>query len=135
MSRSFEGDDMQIHPIYNDTDLAEAVQELERLWGARAGTADARKLEVLGILVDLYERTQHPIAPPDPISAIVFRMEQMGLSRKNLEPYIGSRARVHEVLTGKRNLTLPMIRRLRDGLGISAEVLIGGSSPEDRLAS
>ncbi len=126
---------MEIHPIHNEEDLAAAVQEIERLWGASAGTPEALKLEVLGILVDLYERTHHPIGPPEPVAAILFRMEQMGLSRKDLEPFIGSRARVHEVLTRKRNLTLPMIRRLRDGLGISAEVLIGGASPEDRLAS
>ena len=125
---------MQIHPIHDEADLVQAVAEIERLWGAKAGSEDAIKLEVLGILVDLYERTHHPIGPPDPIAAIQFRMEQMGLSRKDLEPFIGSRARVSEVLTGKRNLTLSMIRRLRDGLGMSAEVLVGASPGEERLA-
>ena len=125
---------MQIQAIHDDAALELAVAEIERLWGAPAGTEDALKLEVLGILVDLYERTHHPIGPPDPITAIQFRMEQMGLTRRDLEPYIGSRARVSEVMTGKRNLTLPMIRRLRDGLGLSAEVLVGAGPAEERLA-
>jgi len=125
---------MQIQPIHDETGLVQAVAEIERLWGAEAGSEDAVTLEVLGILVDVYERTHHPIGPPDPIAAIQFRMEQMGLSRKDLEPFIGSRARVSEVLTGKRTLTLPMIRRLRDGLGLSAEVLVGASPVEERLA-
>lgn len=126
---------MQIRAIHNEADLAEAVLEIERLWGAEAGSADALLLEVLGILVDLYERTHHPIDPPDPIEAIKFRMEQMGLTRKDLEPFIGSRGRVHEILTGKRQLTLRMIRRLRDGLGVSADVLVGKTSLEERMAS
>jgi HTH-type transcriptional regulator/antitoxin HigA len=96
---------MQVHPIRDEADLEEAVRAIERLWGAEAGTEDAVTLEVLGILVDLYERTHHPIGPPEPIAAITFRMEQMGLSRKDLEPYIGSRGRVHEILTGQRKLT------------------------------
>ena len=125
---------MQVQPIHNDADLEMAVLEIECLWGADVGTDNAVKLEVLGILVDWYERTHHPIGPPDPIAAIQFRMEQMGLTRKDLEPFIGTRARVSEVLTGKRNLTLPMIRRLRDGLGLSAAVLIGPASDEERLA-
>lgn len=125
---------MQPHPIHDDAALQQALVEIEALWGADAGTEDAARLEVLGILVDLYECTHHPIEPPSPIEAIRFRMEQLGLSRKDLEPYIGSRGRVSEVLAGKRNLTLPMIRRLRDGLGLSADILIGPDPTDVRLA-
>ena len=78
-------------------------------------------------LVDAYEAKHHAIDPPDPIEAILFRMEQQGLTRNDLIPMIGSRARVSEVLNKKRPLTLAMIRRLRVGLGISADVLVGGS--------
>jgi HTH-type transcriptional regulator / antitoxin HigA len=81
-------------------------------------------LDVLAILVDAYERKHHPVDAPDPVTAIQFRMEQQGLTRKDLEPFIGSRARVSEVLTRKRNLTLEMIRRVTFGLGISADLLI-----------
>ncbi len=116
---------MYIHPIRNDRDHARALREIEKLWGAHAGSPEAEKLEVLVTLVDAYEAKHHPIEPPDPIEAIRFRMEQEGLTRADLEKLIGSRARVSEVLSGRRPLTLAMIRRLRDALGISADVLIG----------
>jgi HTH-type transcriptional regulator/antitoxin HigA len=92
---------------------------------AKAGTPEGDELDVLVTLVCAYEEKHFPMDPPDPLMAIQFRMEQQGLTRKDLEPMIGSRARVSEVLTGKRRLTLPMIRRVRDGLGISADVLVG----------
>ena len=88
------------------------------------GSPEGDELDVLATLVVDYEAQHFPIAPPDPITAIEFRMEQQGLSRKDLEPMIGSRARVSEVMTGKRPLTLEMIRRLSAELGISADVLI-----------
>ncbi len=93
--------------------------------GAKAGSPEDEELDVLVTLVGAYEEQHFPMDPPDPVMAIQFRMEQQGLTRKDLEPMIGSRARVSEVLSGKRRLTLPMIRRVRDGLGISADVLVG----------
>ena len=116
---------MDIHPIRNDRDYARALRQIEKLWGARAGSREAEKLEVLVTLVDAYEAKHHLIDPPDPIEAIRFRMEQEGLTRADLEKLIGSRARVSEILNGRRPLTLQMIRRLRDALGISADVLVG----------
>lgn len=119
---------VDIHPIRNDRDHAEAMREIGRLWGARRGSPAAEKLEVLVTLVDAYEAKNHNIEPPDPIAAIRFRMEQEGLTRTDLEKLIGSRARVSEVLNRRRPLTIAMIRRLRDALGISADVLIGRDS-------
>ena len=116
---------MEIHPIRNDKDHAKAMRQVRQLWGAKPGTPQAETLEVLVTLIDSYESKRHSVGPPDPIEAIRFRMEQEGLTRADLEPAIGSRARVSEVLGRKRPLTLPMIRRLRDLLGISADVLVG----------
>ena len=120
---------MEIRVIRNDRDHKRALREIEGLWppsGApRAGTAEAERLELLAILVDDYERKRWPIGPPDPIAAIRFQMEQRGLTQADLKPFIGSSARVSEVLSRRRQLTLPMIRRLRDALGISADVLVG----------
>lgn len=119
---------MNIHPIHNDDDHSRALYEIERLWGSPEGTPEADALEVLVTLVDAYEAKHHAIDPPDPIEAILFRIEQQGLTRNDLIPMIGSRARVSEVLNKKRPLTLAMIQRLRAGLGISADVLIGSGS-------
>jgi HTH-type transcriptional regulator/antitoxin HigA len=116
---------MDIRPIRNERDHTRALRRIEKLWGARAGSPDAETLEILVTLVDAYEAKHHAIEPPDPIEAIRFRMEQEGLTRADLEKLIGSRARVSEILNGRRPLTLTMIRRLRDTLGISADVLIG----------
>src|SRR5687768_7755380 len=116
---------MEIVPIRNDRGHERALRQTAKLWGARRGTSAARTLEVLLTLVDDYESRTDPIDPPDPIEAIRFRMDQQGLSRRDMEKMIGSRARVSEVLSGRRPLTVAMIRRLRDGLGISADVLIG----------
>ena len=116
---------MDIRPIHDDNDHERALAEVEALWGAAEGSPDAERLEVLLTLVNAYEAEQHPIDPPDPVEAIRFRMEQQGLTRKDLEPLIGGRARVSEVLNHKRPLTLAMIRRLRRALGISADVLVG----------
>ena len=124
---------MDIRPIRNDEDHARAVEELDRLWGAAEGSPQAERLEVFITLVHAYEEEHHRIEPPNPIEAIRFRMEQQGLTRKDLEPMIGRRSRVSEVLTGKRPLTLGMIRRLRRGLGISADVLVG--EEQRRVAS
>lgn len=93
--------------------------------GAEFGSPEGDELDALTTLVVAYEEKHVPMAMPDPITYIEFRLDQQGLTRKDLEPMIGSRARVSEIMTGKRQLTLPMIRRLRDGLGIPADVLIG----------
>jgi HTH-type transcriptional regulator/antitoxin HigA len=114
----------QAKPICSKKDHAAALAEVERLWGAKSGTPDGDRLDVLATLIDAYEATHFPMDPPDPIEAIKFRMEQQGLTRKDLEPMIGTRTRVAEVLNGKRSLSIGMIRRLHRKLGISAEVLI-----------
>ena len=119
--------DMQIHPIRNEADHDSAVVRIAELMGAKPDTAEGEELDILATLVDAYEAKHHAIDAPDPIAAIQFRMEQQGLTRKNLEPLIGSRARVSEVMTRRRSLTLAMIRRVRNELGISADVLIGHS--------
>lgn len=113
-----------LKPIRSKADYNKALKEFERLWGARSGTPNGDRLDVLGTLIDAYEATHYPMDLPDPIEAIQFRMEQQGLTRKDLEPLIGSRTRVAEVLNRKRNLSIAMIRRLHERLGIPAEVLI-----------
>lgn len=114
-----------IRPVKNETDYRAALARIEALMDAREGSREADELDVLATLVDKYESGRFPIEAPDAIQAIRFRMEQAGLSRRDLEPMIGTRARVSEVLSGKRTLTLAMIRALNTGLGIPAESLIG----------
>jgi HTH-type transcriptional regulator / antitoxin HigA len=116
---------MLIKPIRTQRDYQRALKELDKLMGAKANTPEGDRLDVLATLVAAWEEKHYPIEPPDPIEAIRFAMEQRGLTRRDLEPFIGSRARVTEVLNRKRSLTLPMIRRLHAGLGIPAEVLLG----------
>jgi HTH-type transcriptional regulator/antitoxin HigA len=111
-------------PIRSEIDYEAAMADLERLWGAKAGTPEGDRLDILATLLDAYEAEHHPMDPPDPIEAIKFRMEQEGLTRKDLEPLIGTRTRVAEVLNRKRSLSIGMIRRLHERLGISADVLI-----------
>jgi HTH-type transcriptional regulator/antitoxin HigA len=118
---------MRIHPIRTEADHDSAVSRIAELIGARPDTAEGEELDILATLVDAYETKHHAIDAPDPIAAIQFRMEQQGLTRKNLEPLIGSRARVSEIMTRRRPLTLAMIRRVRDELGISADLLLGHS--------
>lgn len=115
---------MAIKPIRTEDDHELALEEIEQLWSAEPGTDDADRLDVLATLVDAYETKHHPIPPPDPVDAIVFRMDQLGLTRRDLEPYIGTRARVSEILNRTRKLSLAMIRRLHAELGIPADVLI-----------
>ena len=114
----------ELKPIRTEADLRGALAEVERLWGSRIGTPAGDRLDVLATLIDAYEAEHFPMDPPDPIEAIKFRMAQQGLTRKDLEPLIGTRTRVAEVLNRKRSLSIGMIRRLHEGLGISAEVLI-----------
>jgi len=115
---------MELKPIRTKADYKVALDTITSLLDAPVGSREAGTLEVLSLLVEAYEEEHHPIGPPDPIEAIKFRMEQMGLTRRDLEPYLGRRARVSEVLNRKRPLSVEMIRRLNAGLGIPAEVLI-----------
>jgi HTH-type transcriptional regulator/antitoxin HigA len=113
-----------IKPIRSEADYEAALAEVERLWGAKSGTPKGDRLDVLATLIDAYEAEHHPMDPPDPVEAIKFRMEQQGLTRRDLEEIIGSRTRIAEVLNRKRGLSIAMIRRLHEQLGISADVLI-----------
>lgn len=113
-----------LKPIRTEADYEEALTEVERLWGSKSGTPKGDRLDVLATLIDAYEARHYPMDWPDPIEAIKFRMEQQGLTRKDLEPMIGGRGRVAEVLNRKRSLSIDMIRHLHDRLGISADVLI-----------
>ncbi len=115
---------MEIKPIKNEADYQAVLEEIERLFDAAPDTPEGDRLEVLTTLVEAYEEKHYNIPMPDPIDAILYYMESRGLSRRDLEPYIGSRARVSEVLNRKRPLTMEMIRNLHRGLGITAEVLI-----------
>jgi HTH-type transcriptional regulator / antitoxin HigA len=122
-----------LKPIRTEEDYEAALAEIGRLWGAKSGTLEGDRLDVLATLVEAYEIEHHPMDPPDPIEAIKFRMEQQGLTRKDLERLLGTRTRVSEVLNRKRNLSIAMIRRLHEELGISAEVLIRPTR-DDRAA-
>lgn len=121
-----ELDTIDIRPIHTKADYQAALKDISALMehDPELGTPDGDRLDVLATLVQAYEAKHYAIAPPDPIEAIKFRMEQGGLSIKDLEPLIGKSNRVYEVLGRTRPLTLPMIRRLHEGLGIPAEVLI-----------
>ena len=115
---------MNIKPVKTSTDYEAALKEIERLFEAQPGTPQGDRLEVLTTLVEAYEDKHYAIPAPDPIEAIQYFMESRDLSRRDLEPYLGSRARVSEILNRKRPLSLEMIRELNQGLGIPAEVLI-----------
>lgn len=115
---------MDISPVRTEEEYENALKEIERLWGAPYGSPEGDKLDILATLVTAYEEKHYPMAAPDPIEAILHLMESQGLSRRDLEPYLGSRARVSEVLNRRRPLTLNMIRNLQEQLGISADILI-----------
>ena len=115
---------MNIKPIKTARDHGVALREIETLMMAKSGSAAGDRLDVLVTLVEAYERKHFPMDAPDPVSAIRLAMEGNGLTARDLVPMIGRLNRVHEVLTGRRGLTLAMIRRLHDGLGIPAESLI-----------
>jgi len=115
---------MDIKPIKTKRDYEHALKEIDKLMDAKPNTRAGDRLDILSTLVVAYEEKHTPIDAPEPVEAILFVMEQRGLSRRDLEPYIGSRARVAEVLNHRRTLTLPMIRKLHDGLGIPADILI-----------
>ena len=115
---------MEIHPIKTKRDHKATLKRIEGLMAAKPGSSEEDELDILATLVWAYEEKHYPIDPPDPISAIKFCMEQQGLTRADLEPYIGTRARVSEILTGKRALSITMIRRLHKGLQIPLESLL-----------
>jgi HTH-type transcriptional regulator/antitoxin HigA len=115
---------MEIKPIKNEADYQALLEEIERLFDAAPDTPEGDRLEVLTTLVEAYEEKHYSIPMPDPIEAILYHIESRGLTRRDLEPFIGSRARVSEVLNRKRPLTMEMIRNLHRGLAIPAEVLI-----------
>ncbi len=117
----------EIRALHSARDHQGALARIELLMRARRGTPEGDQLEVLSILVEQYERENFPVDPPDPIDAILFRMEQGGLSRKDLEPILGGRSHVSEILSGKRQLTVEMIRQLHRRFGIPLVSLMGPS--------
>ena len=124
---------MEIKPIRTKTDYRAALKKIEALMSARAGSPEGERLDVMVTLVEAYERKHYPLDLPDPVAAIKFRMEQMALAPKDLVPMIGQINRVYEILNRKRPLTLQMIRRLHQKLGIPAESLI--KEPDQRRAA
>jgi HTH-type transcriptional regulator/antitoxin HigA len=121
--------EIKVRPIHDEQDYDAALREIDSLMDATPGTADGDRLDVLVTLVEAYEARHWQIDAPDPIDAIQIRMEQKNLRQRDLEPMIGSRGRVSEVLSRKRALTLPMIRRLAEGLDLGADVLIQETGP------
>jgi HTH-type transcriptional regulator / antitoxin HigA len=122
--RSEAEHDAMIRPIRSAADHRLALAQIERLMHARKGTPEGDRLDVLATLVEAWELRHVPIDAPDPIAAILFMMEQKGLARRDLEPAIGSRARVAEILNRRRALTLPMIRALSRLLDLPADILV-----------
>ena len=122
---------MEIKAIRTEADYRAALQEVSALidLDPAVDSPDGERLEVMGALVQAYEAKHYPMDPPDPIEAIKFRMDQAGMTVKDLVPYIGSLNRVYEVLSYKRPLSLNMIRRLSEGMHIPAEVLIRAPVP------
>lgn len=115
---------MNLKPVKNEADYDAALQEIERLWDVAPGTPESDVLEILVTLVEAYEKEHYDLPPPDPIAAIEYFMESRGWTRKDLQPYIGGRGRVSEILSRKRPLTLAMIRKLEQATGIPASILV-----------
>ncbi len=116
---------MNIKPIKTKRDYNTALRQVDELWDAKANSAEADILNILAILIEDYEDKHYKIYPPDPIEAIKFRMEQLGLKNKDIAKLLGGANRVSEILCGKRNLTVKMIRELNKELGIPRESLLG----------
>ncbi|MCX2839925.1 helix-turn-helix domain-containing protein [Salinimicrobium sp. MT39] len=115
---------MRIKPIRNEEDYQNALQRIDEIFDAKRGTEEGDELEILAILIDNYENENFPIGMPDPIEAIKFRMEQMGMKQKDLAEVFGFKSRVSEILSKKRKLTLEMVRKLNTTLHIPTEVLV-----------
>lgn len=120
---------MQIQPIHSEKDYQKALDRIEEIFDAKPGTKEGDELEILGVLVDEYERKHFPIEAPKPVEAIKFRMEQLGMVQKDLAKLLGSKSRASEILSGKRSLSLRQIKILYRKLGIPAEVLIQEQEP------
>ena len=115
---------MTFLPIKTKKDYQAALTRLEKIFDAKPGSKEGDELEVLGILIDAFERIHYPIEFPDPIEAIKFRMEQLGYNQSDLANVVGLKSRASEILNKKRKLTLEMIRNLHDTLNIPTDVLI-----------
>jgi len=115
---------MNIKPIKTESDYKKAIERLEVIFDAEKGTKEGDELEILSILIEKYEADNFPIEMPDPIEAIKFRMEQLGIKQKDLAEIVGFKSRVSEILNKKRKLTVEMIRNLSQKLNIPSDVLI-----------
>lgn len=115
---------MEVKPIKTELDYYTALSRIEKLWGAKKDSTEGDELDLLVTIVEYYEMKHYPIAPPDPIDAIKFRMEQMGITATEMVKYLGSQSRVSEILNRKRHLTLNMIKTLYKGLKIPADILL-----------
>jgi HTH-type transcriptional regulator / antitoxin HigA len=115
---------MEIKPIKTEQDYNNSIRRIEELWGAKKDSLQGDELDLLVTLVESYEMRHYPIAPPDPVDAIIFRMEQMGMTKADMVQYLGSQSRVSEILNKRRKLTLGMIKALYKGLKIPAEILL-----------
>ena len=115
---------MKIRPIKSESDYQAALREIEKLMDAVPGTPGADRLDVLTTLVHHFEEAHEPILPPDPIDAVLYYIESRNLTNRDLEPHLGGRTKVAEILNRKRRLTIEMIRNLHSALGIPAEILI-----------
>jgi HTH-type transcriptional regulator/antitoxin HigA len=124
IQRVYEENIVELHPIRTDADYRAALDEIDKLWDSQPGSPEDDRLEILTTLVEVYEAKHYPILPPDPIEALHYYMESRGLTRRELQEYIGSRGRLSEILNRRRMLSIDMIRQLHVKLGISANVLI-----------
>lgn len=115
-------------PIKNESAHQNALSRIEELWGVAPDTPEGDELEILLVLVEAYENKHYPMPPSDPINAILFQMDQLGIDRKKLQEFLGPRSRVSDVLNRKRDLSLPQIRKLHKGMGIPYECLLGGEA-------
>ena len=115
---------MEIKPIKTEKDYNDAIQRIEQLWGTKKNSPEGDELDLLCTIVEAYEINHFPILPPDPVDAIVFRMEQMNMTKSDMAKYLGSQSRVSDILSRKRQLTLKMVKSLYKGLKIPAEILL-----------
>lgn len=122
---------MSAKVIRTEAEYEVALARIEALMDAKAGTPDEEELELLGLLVETYEKEHYPIGSPTPLEAIEFFMDQKGLTNADMVQYLGSPSRVSEILNGKRTLSKAMIRNLVEGLGIPAEILLEAMPPSD----
>lgn len=126
---------MKAKVIKNEAEYEAALVRIDKIFDAKPGTRAGDELELLATLVEIYEEKTHPVDPPDPVSAVRFRMDQQGLKAKDMVPYIGSPSKVSEVLSGRRQFSLRMMRNLVRGLGIPAEVFLAGPQTKLRKAA